>query len=751
MIKKLPEEMISLISAGEVIQSPLALLKELIENSLDAKATKISISIYKKTKEIQIKDNGIGISPEDVKNVCKRHFTSKFGIILENSQSDEHNHSLNALINSDDGLRNLTTYGFRGEALCSISLLCDLRLKTKQQNHQAIEAVFKGENLIKETTIQQNTTGTTFFITNLAKFEENNLNIKEFINLLKSFKLFWLDVEFDLIVDGKNLLNSFCVGSRAQRQINILQSLTWSNSSSKNIIGKINNNRGDRDQRTDLHVFESDSFNFIFSKGSSSISKPICHFICFVNKRLVSFKKLKKRIEDVYLKKTKVRNAFVFYIEIFKELNKVDVNVHPSKMEVLVENEDVFIEEVAMCLREQLTEVDSFLVVTKETIRNSNDTSKKNASKSQNRNSNIQVNKTKTLEEYDIELQNTSSPKNFEKKIYESPTQKTLNFLHRAKHCSETRFKNENTSQNTLKENIQKSIIVNTIIKAVKRPIFFESLRDIKTDLLLNTFESIEIKLIKLVPVGSDGNNLFFQNGSSLVSVDFRGVLRKFLFSFFLNEFGNYDCVLLKNIFVENWAGDITNEIVIFDSIDSRLLALIKDYFKIDISFDSEDSRSTYDSKEDMEANNRIDSRSEKDNKYKGAIEIKSLLVCKALALNSAQPSCPLNQFTLAETLPEFIRKLLLIKMTNEKEVFFSILSLLTECFSKELILLTSSLKEDISSVSRFDLAMPDTLQNNSVEMYLVLRIAKLQKGVCFDEFFECLTDLKKLYSRFGR
>ncbi|KAF7702810.1 hypothetical protein CDIK_0342 [Cucumispora dikerogammari] len=112
-----------------------------------------------------------------------------------------------------------------------------------------------------------------------------------------------------------------------------------------------------------------------------------------------------------------------------------------------------------------------------------------------------------------------------------------------------------------------------------------------------------------------------------------------------------------------------------------------------------------------MEANNRIGSRSEKDNKYKEAIEIKTLLICKALLLNFSQPPCPLNQFTLAETLFEFIRKLLSIKMTNVKEVFFSILSLLTECFSKELILLIYSFKEDISYVSRIDLSTPDALQ----------------------------------------
>ncbi|KAF7693664.1 hypothetical protein CDIK_2202 [Cucumispora dikerogammari] len=122
--------------------------------------------------------------------MCKRHFIAKFGIILENSQNDEHNHSLSALMNPDDGLRNLTTFGFRGETFCSISLLCDLRLKIKKQNYQAIEAVFKVENLIKETIIQQNTTGTTFFITNLSKFEENILNIKEFINLQKSYSCF---------------------------------------------------------------------------------------------------------------------------------------------------------------------------------------------------------------------------------------------------------------------------------------------------------------------------------------------------------------------------------------------------------------------------------------------------------------------------------------------------------------------------------------------------------------------------------
>ena len=111
VIKKLDPETINLISAGEVIESPADILKELIENAVDAGSDKINIVIKNSgIDHLEIRDNGCGISQEDL-NIClERHTTSK-------------------LISADD-LFSLNSFGFRGEALASINAVSNLKIKS---------------------------------------------------------------------------------------------------------------------------------------------------------------------------------------------------------------------------------------------------------------------------------------------------------------------------------------------------------------------------------------------------------------------------------------------------------------------------------------------------------------------------------------------------------------------------------------------------------------------------------------------
>src|SRR3989338_6528000 len=101
IIKKLPPHLINQIAAGEVIERPSAVIKELIENAIDAKATQIDIAIRHGGKSyIKVKDNGIGMTSDDLSLAFERHATSKL---------------------PDEDLFNIHTYGFRGEALPSIA------------------------------------------------------------------------------------------------------------------------------------------------------------------------------------------------------------------------------------------------------------------------------------------------------------------------------------------------------------------------------------------------------------------------------------------------------------------------------------------------------------------------------------------------------------------------------------------------------------------------------------------------------
>ena len=132
MIKILDEKTINKIAAGEIIERPASVIKELIENSIDAKATEIIIEVRNIGKDlIKIKDNGVGMNKEDLKLSFQRYATSK--------------------IENEDDLFNIQTLGFRGEALASIAVVSNLIIISKQKNSiEGNKIEIEGGKLIKE-------------------------------------------------------------------------------------------------------------------------------------------------------------------------------------------------------------------------------------------------------------------------------------------------------------------------------------------------------------------------------------------------------------------------------------------------------------------------------------------------------------------------------------------------------------------------------------------------------------------------
>ncbi|MBQ1748476.1 MAG: ATP-binding protein, partial [Bacteroidales bacterium] len=133
MLKVLPEHIYSLIAAGEVIQRPASVVKELMENSADAGATSIMlvVSDYGKTL-IQVIDNGCGMTSEEAGLCFLSHATSK--------------------IDSVEDLQNLSTFGFRGEALASIAACADVTLKTRKRGLETGAEVHISGGKVLETT-----------------------------------------------------------------------------------------------------------------------------------------------------------------------------------------------------------------------------------------------------------------------------------------------------------------------------------------------------------------------------------------------------------------------------------------------------------------------------------------------------------------------------------------------------------------------------------------------------------------------
>src|SRR3990167_2002727 len=148
LIRLLPDHIANQIAAGEVVQRPASVVKELIENSIDAGATKIEVFVKDAGRTlIQIVDNGKGMSPLDSRMCFERHATSK--------------------IKHADDLFALTTKGFRGEALASVAAIAHVTLKTRRETDElGIELCIENNTIIKQKPIQY-TINTSFKIHNL--------------------------------------------------------------------------------------------------------------------------------------------------------------------------------------------------------------------------------------------------------------------------------------------------------------------------------------------------------------------------------------------------------------------------------------------------------------------------------------------------------------------------------------------------------------------------------------------------------
>src|SRR5574344_2151897 len=130
-IKQLSKHLINQIAAGEVIERPASVVKELVENSIDANATKISIEVNNDCRNIRIADNGSGIHPDDIMLAFSKHATSK--------------------IESGEDLFNINTLGFRGEALSSIISIAKLTCITRTKNFESGTKVECENSVVKST------------------------------------------------------------------------------------------------------------------------------------------------------------------------------------------------------------------------------------------------------------------------------------------------------------------------------------------------------------------------------------------------------------------------------------------------------------------------------------------------------------------------------------------------------------------------------------------------------------------------
>lgn len=318
-IKKLPESTIRLIAAGEVVTRPVNVLKELLENSLDAGATNIRVNIEQGGMKImEITDNGGGIALADSELLCQRFATSK--------------------LNHATDLENIKTFGFRGEALASITEVADLEVRTFSPafDNTGWTASYKSGRLVDPPTSKFTQKGTCLIVKNLfhnlsrrkevmkATFAEEK---KAIIDLMTRYAIHHRDRVTFTLSDGKP---PDLVCSLAPVSLGPVIGQFYGLEFETNMIDiSIENQNG-----YEAHV------RVVFSYKHFSGTNQSSTFILFVNNRLVECDSMKKELDGLIGQYINTRqNTTLVYIDLKVPTNDVDVNIHPAKATVTLVNQ----------------------------------------------------------------------------------------------------------------------------------------------------------------------------------------------------------------------------------------------------------------------------------------------------------------------------------------------------------------------------------------------------------------------------
>lgn len=310
IIKQLPDNIANQIAAGEVIQRPASVVKELLENAIDAKATIIKLI----TKEagatlIQVIDNGVGMSEIDARMCFENHATSK--------------------LTSSDDLFNLKTMGFRGEALASIAAIAQVELEACDNiNNIGTKVIIEGSRIKNQTNVATSR-GTKISVKNIffnipARRNflksiniENKHILDEFIRIALSHP----NIEFSLHQDGKEIYQ-LSTGKLSNRIVQIFG----------------------ENYRNQLIPCEQET-QFLSIRGyigkPNHAKKTRGDQFLFVNNRFIRSHQIAHAIKNAYEKliQDDVFPFYAIYIDI--QPNLVDINVHPNKTEVKFEDESM--------------------------------------------------------------------------------------------------------------------------------------------------------------------------------------------------------------------------------------------------------------------------------------------------------------------------------------------------------------------------------------------------------------------------
>ena len=298
-IKILDESVSNIIAAGEVVENPASMIKEMIENSLDAKATVIKIEVFKGGTEVKINDNGIGMDKEDTLLSIERHATSK--------------------ISTKEDVFNLQTYGFRGEALASIAAVSKLTITTRSASSSIGYKIGSYGGVVRKFEEVSRNPGTEIEVRDLfyntparKKFlRKESTEYNKIRDIVLKEALANTEVAFILELDGKSAINTSGRGID-----NTILELFG-----KSVLRNLN------------------KFEYGYLGNVEILRSSKDYIFTYINKRYVKSSTIERAVIDGYYTKL-MKGKYPFAIIFFDiDPKEIDVNVHPSKKIVKFSND----------------------------------------------------------------------------------------------------------------------------------------------------------------------------------------------------------------------------------------------------------------------------------------------------------------------------------------------------------------------------------------------------------------------------
>ena len=323
-IRILPSNIANMIAAGEVVQRPSSVVKELMENSVDAGADQVTVVIQDSGRTlIQVIDNGCGMSPDQAVLCFERHATSK-------------------LYNAED-LENILTFGFRGEALASIAAVAEVTLRTRREDDELGCQVDFADSQHLSTQEISAPRGASFSVRNLfynvparRKFlKSDTVEFKHIVSEFTRVALTRPDIGFTLTHNGKDV---YVLRPAKSLKFRIQDML------GANVANEL----------VDIHADTSVVSVSGYVGRPSAAKKGLGNQFFFVNGRYFRSPYLHKSVMKAYenLLPEGVTPSYFIYLDI--DPHAVDVNIHPTKTEIKFEDDSVVFQILYACIREVL-------------------------------------------------------------------------------------------------------------------------------------------------------------------------------------------------------------------------------------------------------------------------------------------------------------------------------------------------------------------------------------------------------------